>query len=309
MQAPSITFRAGVVLVLFLIILSPASAQATRTWVSGLGDDANPGSRTAPCKTFAGAISKTAAGGEINCLDAGGFGAITIVKSITIDGGGTHGSILNALTNGIIVNGDGIVVTLRNLSIQGAGKGVTGIKLVKGAVLNVENCVIANQTGQGIEIVPGSNARVFIKDTIIRGNDPKGGGIKIAPEATFSVSAFLDNVRLEGNLFGLMVEDRVTATVRNSVAAGNTAEGFLVAGSEGPVNLNLEGCVTASNGTFGVRNANPSASSLIRLSNVTVTGNDTGVGTNSGSIILSFGNNRIDGNTTDGRPTATRPLH
>ena len=235
MNPPRFSFRAGATLGLFLLVLSPAFAQATRTWVSGVGDDANPGSRTAPCKTFAGAISITATGGEINCLDAGGYGALTIVKSITIDGSGTHGSILNALTTGIIVKGDDIVVTLRNLSIQGAGKGGTGIKFVNGAVLNVENCVISNQTGQGIEIVPGSNARVFIKDTIIRGNDPKGGGIRIAPEATFTVSALLDNVRLEGNLFGLMVEDRVTATVRNSVAAGNAAEGFLVAGSAGPV--------------------------------------------------------------------------
>jgi len=299
--------RISAALGLFLLVLSPAFAQATRTWVSGDGDDANPGSRTAPCKTFAGAISKTATGGEINCLDAGGFGAVTIVKSITIDGGGTHSSILNALTNGIIVNGDGIVVTIRNLSIQGAGKGLNGIRFLKGAVLNVENCVIANQTGQGIEIVPGSNARVFIKDTIIRGNDPSGGGIRIAPDASFSVAAFLDQVRLEGSHYGLMVEDRVTATVRNSMAAGNAAEGFLAAGAEGPVTLNLEGSVAASNGTFGVRNANARASSVIRLSNVTVTGNGTGVSATGSSIIRSFGNNRIDGNKVDGQPTETKP--
>ena len=70
---------------------SLAHAQATRTWVSGVGDDANPCSRTAPCKTFAGAISKTAAGGEINVLDPGGFGAVTITKSITISSRGLRG--------------------------------------------------------------------------------------------------------------------------------------------------------------------------------------------------------------------------
>ena len=70
-----------------LCFAAPASAQATRTWISGVGDDANPCSRTAPCKTFAGAISKTAEGGEINALDPGGYGAVTITKSITIDGG------------------------------------------------------------------------------------------------------------------------------------------------------------------------------------------------------------------------------
>src|SRR6476661_2182353 len=105
---------AGAILGLALAT-SPASAQASRTWVSGVGDDANPCSRTAPCKTFAGAISKTAAGGEINCIDPGGFGAVTITKSITIDCGGMFGSILAALTNGINVNGAGINVTLRNI--------------------------------------------------------------------------------------------------------------------------------------------------------------------------------------------------
>src|SRR5882724_9458488 len=84
--------------------VTSAYAQATRTWVSGVGDDANPCSRTAPCKTFAGAISKTAAGGEIDCLDPGGFGAVTITKPITLDCVGTLGSILASGTNAVIIN-------------------------------------------------------------------------------------------------------------------------------------------------------------------------------------------------------------
>src|SRR3954465_2621874 len=83
---------------------TPVHAQATRTWVSGVGDDINPCSRTAPCKTFAGAISKTAVGGEINAIDSGGFGSVTITKSITIDGSGVMASILASGTTGIIVN-------------------------------------------------------------------------------------------------------------------------------------------------------------------------------------------------------------
>src|SRR3954470_6826246 len=109
-----------------LAFTTMASAQAIRTWVSGVGDDANPCSRTAPCKTFAGAISKTAAGGEIDALDPGGFGAVTITKSITIDGGGGQvASVLVAGTNGIIINaGASGVVTLRNLRINGLGSGI-----------------------------------------------------------------------------------------------------------------------------------------------------------------------------------------
>src|SRR5205085_2322693 len=102
--------KSGLTLVLFGLLLgfglptTSAHAQATRTWVSGVGDDANPCSRTAPCKTFAGAISKTAAGGEIDCLDPGGFGAVTITKAITIDCGTFPGGILNSTFNGVIVN-------------------------------------------------------------------------------------------------------------------------------------------------------------------------------------------------------------
>src|SRR6516164_7750591 len=105
-------------------------AQATRTWVSGVGDDANPCSRTAPCKTFAGAISKTADGGEIDALDPGGFGALTITKSITLDGGGGQvASVLVAGTNGIVVAaGAADVVIIRNLRINGiSGSGNGGL--------------------------------------------------------------------------------------------------------------------------------------------------------------------------------------
>src|SRR5712691_3114554 len=86
--------RASLFVAITLAFSALAQAQATRTWVSGVGDDANPCSRTAPCKTFAGAISKTAACGEISVLDPGGFGAVTITKSITIDGDGTLAGIL-----------------------------------------------------------------------------------------------------------------------------------------------------------------------------------------------------------------------
>src|SRR6266567_3363289 len=113
------------ILVVALVVLafnSAASAQATRTWVSGVGDDANPCSRTAPCKTFAGAISKTASAGEIDCLDPGGFGQVTITKSITINCDQV-GGILGSSGSAVVINGSGIVVTLRSLDIQGVNLG------------------------------------------------------------------------------------------------------------------------------------------------------------------------------------------
>src|SRR5438128_4271429 len=107
-----LAFRAALFAATTLALASLGHAQANRTWVSGVGDDVNPCSRTAPCKTFAGAISKTADPGEIDALDPGGFGAVTITKSITIDGSGTFASILSSGVQGVIVNGVDKVVRL-----------------------------------------------------------------------------------------------------------------------------------------------------------------------------------------------------
>src|SRR5690348_11709306 len=138
---------AAVGLLLPFLASAPAQAQATRTWVSGVGDDANPCSRTAPCKTFQGAISKTATGGEIDCLDPGGFGPVTITKSITFDCIGTNGSILAANVTGILVNGSGAVVNLRNMTISGAAgapsvTGGNGIRILNAAAVNLDNVTI-----------------------------------------------------------------------------------------------------------------------------------------------------------------------
>jgi hypothetical protein len=159
-----------------------AYAQATRTWVSGLGNDADPCSRTAPCKTFAGAISKTAAGGEINALDPGGFGAVTITKAITIDGGGGQvASVLAAGTNGIVINaGANDTVTLRNMRINGVKGtptgGLNGVQFQSGAALHIENCTIFGFTQNGININLNSSAatRVFVTDTVVSNS---AGGI------------------------------------------------------------------------------------------------------------------------------------
>src|ERR1041384_5959771 len=146
--------------------------QASRTWVSGVGDDANPCSRTAPCKTFAGAISKTAAGGEISVLDPGGFGAVTITKAITIDGEGTLAGLLNATVNGIIINaGANDVVHIRNVFINGtsgANIGINGIRYLAGKSVVVEKCFISGFSQRGIDVSLGAGTgRLNVTDTTI----------------------------------------------------------------------------------------------------------------------------------------------
>ncbi len=297
-----------VVVGLVALILAPdASAQATRTWVSGVGDDANPCSRTAPCKTFAGAISKTAAGGEINVLDPGGFGGVTITKSISIISASDEAGVLVSGTNAIIINaGVNDNVVLRGLDIEGLGTGLNGVRFLAGSTLHVENCTINNFSGFGIDFEPSAVSELYVLDTVIRNsNGASGGGILVKPTVTGSASVLVDNVRLDNNRFGLRAEDRSKVTVRDSAASGNQTNGFLsIAVGGGNVDLNLENTTAANNGGAGVR-SDGGATSIVRVSNVMSVNNGNGLQAVGGGQIISFGNNRVSGNSNNGAPTST----
>ena len=189
-----------------LAIPSSASAQATRTWVSGVGDDANPCSRTAPCKTFAGAISKTAAKGEINCLDPGGFGGVTITKSLTIKCHYTEGGVLVSGTNAIVINALSTdKVTLRGLDINGLGTGLNGIKVLSARMVEVFDSEIYGFTGPGVNINPTSaQTSTVIARSHIHNN---GIGVINTPgsNAITFTSAIVRNSELEDNTCGASV--------------------------------------------------------------------------------------------------------
>jgi len=209
---------------LFAIVVEPSYAQATRTWVSGVGDDANPCSRTAPCKTFAGAISKTAAGGEISVLDPGGFGAVTIVKSISIVADGSEGSILAAGTTGIIINaGVNDVVSIRGLIIEGANSGIAGIKVLQAKNVYVSKTAIRGfnaSTGRAVDVSPTSAAvRVFLQNVEINNSIVGVYGHMAAAGG----SIFLSSCTIEGNSANAVLTDTGTSIVKvsNTVFGGS----------------------------------------------------------------------------------------
>jgi hypothetical protein len=276
-----------------LLLTASAYGQATRTWVSGVGDDANPCSRTAPCKTFAGAISKTAAGGEISVLDPGGFGVVTITKSITISGDGTLAGILAAGTNGIIVNAlstDKVII--RNISINGAGTGINGIRFLAGGQLTVEHVTIDGFTTRGIDVSLAASGNMLVHDTRIT---RCATGVRIATTAGFAI-ATLDNVRLEGLTNGLDVATGSTfATLTRSEVASNTGSGVIA--SAGTAVVNVADTSFFSNTT--AVNASV-AGSLIRLTSNRLFNNSTGI--NAVGTVQSDGQNRSVGNTTAGAP-------
>jgi len=295
----------------FTIVLSAvAQAQATRTWVSGVGDDVNPCSRTAPCKTYAGAISKTAKDGEISTLDPGGFGAITITKSITINGGGTgqgYGSILASSTNGVIVNITDAAdiqktVRLNHLDINGApssSPGLNGIRVLAANQVHIENTNIdafrsaTAGNGHGIVINATATTRVFVRNTVIR--NCVTAGISATTSSGQAIITVNDS-KLSNNAIGIKILNAGRLTVSNSEITQNLTSGVDVEQGALASIANLEGNIIAHNGV-GVESGLGAVE--VRLSNNFIVQNTTGISILAGNV-FSFGNNRIFGNLTNG---------
>jgi hypothetical protein len=280
-------------------------AQATRTWVSGVGDDANPCSRTAPCKTFAGAISKTATCGEISVLDPGGFGAVTITKAITINGTGTLAGILAALTNGVIVNPPaGDTVILRDISINGACNGFNGIRFIGGKTLMVDHCWIYGFAQNGIDVVKGTDASLKIIDSVIE--NCTLDGITISTTAG-QVRGTIDRTRIMNCANGLHAKNNSRVISRNCVFSHNTTNGIFSDATAGFATIRAWESIISNNGGNVARagNAGGGVSGMeIALNQIDHnTGNGALVG--AGGVLETFGNNSIRGNGTDGCPACS----
>jgi Right handed beta helix region len=292
------SFSAAIAVASALFALSaPAHAQATRTWVSGVGNDADPCSRTAPCKTFAGAISKTSINGIINCIDSGAYGTVTITKSITIDCHDVFASILNAsppdqpgITTGVIIN-VGVdakdpwrTVRLRNIDISGSGSGNIGISILAATAVILEELEVSGNVKQGISDARAeASSMLNIKNTVIANN----GGIGLNMGAQNN-NVVLDNVQSIKNDYGMALGKTNTATANRSVFSNNKSAGIE---TDPGAQLMLDNSVVSYNSIGISSNGGP-----IALANSDVAFNGTGVN----GATTSFGNNRIFGNTAAG---------
>jgi hypothetical protein len=296
-----------------LLFAAPASAQATRTWVSGVGDDANPCSRTAPCKTFAGAISKTATAGEINCLDPGGFGALTITKAITISCQAGTAGVLVSGTNGITVAaGATDVVYLSGLDFEGLNSSLSGVQVNTAGEVTIVNCIVRGFNTAGVNVAPSAGGvHVAVIDSIIADNP--GTGILIGPTGTGSVRASVSGTKVTGNA-GDGVMSNATATsgsIKTSITATESAHnagvGFAVF-SAGADDETMVDNSAASDNNFGI--AANGAGAIIRFGRTNLTSNSTGAGQLSGGSAISYQNNNIDGNGAGGNGNfVTAALH
>jgi len=297
------TIKLLVIATFLLAFASMTQAQATRTWVSGVGDDVNPCSRTAPCKTFAGAISKTAAGGEISVLDPGGFGSVTIGQGLTINGTGTLAGILNSLgVNGIVVNAPATAtVIIRDVSINGAGTGANGIRYLAGKTLMVDHCWIYGQnnaaTSRGIDVALGAAGTLKVINSVIENVTEDGihlnttVGILVAViDNTSIMNCGQDGVEALANVRGELTRSLVAVVGAHGVSASGANTQF-----------NLDDTTVAHCNTTGLRS---SAGDSIRVSDSMIANNSTGLNANGGTID-SFQGNSLIGNVTPGSFSTT----
>jgi hypothetical protein len=311
MHTPRRLLKLAPVLVLIVLALpSSASAQATRTWVSGVGDDANPCSRTAPCKTFAGAISKTAPGGEINCLDPGGFGGVTITKSLTIKCHYTEGGVLVSGTNAIVINAAATdKVTLKGLDINGIGVGaqtsLVGIKILSAKHVSItDNEIYRFKTGIA-QVPTSSQTKVVVKNNHIHDN---GIGFFNAPGNNLIAftTAMLRNNDIQDNTCGI-----VTGAGGSSASTPDAGLGNCGTAAIGAINKPAQ--------TFAYRNGvnfnatgvfSRGASGLVEIGFNEITNNDQGLDTVDSGVLRTTSppSNVISGNGISDPPNATTTL-
>lgn len=299
---------------IFTLTVTMFAQAQTRTWVSGVGDDLNPCSRTAPCKTYAGAISKTAKDGEISTLDPGGYGAVTITKSITINGGNGgagYGSILASGVNGIVINITDPAdvrksVRLDWININGASTGLDGIRMVAGNTLHVSNSLIDGMTGDGIDIdysaAHGTGSTLIVENTRIR--NCGGNGIRTdAFGAADKINAVISNVVVTKCNIGINFVNGTLGTINDSTIARSTSHALQVAEPTSGSNMNIVSTLVANNGGTGV---NVVGSSRARIASTKILQNNVSLAP--ANLVDSGGNNSIAGNTTNTAPGGPSPF-
>ncbi len=298
----SVTF-AATLLVLALQAV-PARAQSTRTWVSGVGDDANPCTRASPCATLGRALTQTDAGGEIDVVDSGEFLGALITQAVDIISEGAVASFDGGI--GVSV-GSSDVVTLRGIKSRGSQ-----VDFRSGAALHVENCQFRGP-GSGIFFRPSGASQLFVSDTIVWENSDQG--ILIRPTGAGTADVVLERVQALNNSGGIVATAAASAgsgtvvniAVRDSVASGNSSVGIFAKSKVGGPNviMTLDHVAATSNGIGIEADGSDMGAGGIALSNTQVSGNGTGLSSVNGGVLASFQNNYVIGNGTDGAPTTT----
>jgi hypothetical protein len=282
-----------------LLPAAPAQAQSIRTFVSTSGSDNPSCSLASPCRHFQAAVAATALGGEVDVLDPGAYGSFTISQAISIEGQGWSYVAPPSGGAAITINAVSGNVNIRGVSLNGVGvASATGIQFNSGTTLNVQNSVIRNFSSVGIAFAPTSStaSQLFVSNTLV--SDNGGNGISLNPSGSGSTTGVLDHVTMENNVgVGLNIGNftqYITMTVSDSVSANNGGGISAYSGGGTPVSIMVRNSTIANNSGDGLGATGTGAT--IRVTRSTITGNATGWATLTSGIVLSYGDNNIDGN-------------
>jgi hypothetical protein len=295
------------------IFSASAPSPSARTWVSAaLGNDANPCTRMSPCLTFAAALAQTTAGGEIDVLDPGDFGPVTITKSVSIygDADGVAGTIPSPGTSGIVVSaGAGDAINLHGLIFDGVNaSGTSGIVFNSGARLHIQNCVVQGFATSGITLAPGtgsaSTANIAIQGATIINNSV---GILIKPSGGVAADVSLKGVHIDSNNGGGLRVDgtggagAVNLAIANSAVSFNAGNGINAVSGPGNVTADLTRVVVAANASSGIQ-ANQSRGGIasVTVGGTLIYGNNVALEAIGGASLLTYSNNQVIGNVTGG---------
>ena len=287
---------------LALALPANAAGTLTRTFVSSSGVDTNPCTIAQPCATFARAYTQTVSSGIIAALDPGKYGASTIGTPITVNGNGWGAITALASSDGITVNANTTdTVTLIGLEIDGALTGSNGILFNTGGTLIVTSCAIHNMMLDGIRFFPGASSTLRVSDTVTDNN--VDAGIYLAQSGTGIVTATIERVQASNNVNGIVLQGStqpaamLNAVIDESVAAANSNAGFGVVGPGGPAQVLVFRSVAANNQGVGLASQGNTATLWVGQS--AVTGNANGWQVISSGTLLSYGDNKIDGNAAN----------
>jgi hypothetical protein len=305
------TMRLAVLAGLASFALVSQQSQAwtlARTYLSGLGSDTNPCTRALPCQTLNGALPNTSAFGEIYILDGDEIatGSVTIAQSVTILGAGGRGGVTGTLYIGPPAGGN---VVLKDLDIDAQGGVAISVTTSVGVSLVVDHCTVIDSLGIFFSPGPGTaTSNLFVFNTDINNQSlPSGDAIVVEPGGTSPSIAVIEGVTIENAYNGILATDYANVTVRNTVVSKMTLGGIkAVASAGGPATILVEHSQSSHNGGNGVIASGGTA--VVRLHDVTITDNVTGINAISGGQVISFGDNAVAGNTTNGAPTSTSAL-
>ena len=294
----------------------------SRTWVSATsGSDSNPCTRTSPCLTFAAALAQTPAGGEIDVLDPGDFGPVTITKSLSIygDASGVADTTTSSGTSGIVISaGSSDVISLHGLVFDGVNaSGASGVVFFSGARLNISRCVFQGFTTSGMTLSPGTGSAtttlLAVQESTILNN---ATGILIQPTGSIAANVTLRRLRIDNNIGeGLRIDGTggtgaITAAITDSTASFNASNGIDAVSGPGNATVDIMRVVAASNGSAGIQsNQSSGGTASATVGSSVLYANAIGVQAAGGASLLSYGNNQVTGNASNGSFTGAAGLH